>query len=168
MSNTPRLCATCDCFWKAATAIWPISSARQMERAAEEMRFEEAAGIRDLLMTVEELDEKQKMAAAEGNDADIFGYYAEPPLVAVNLFHMRNGHIVDRREFFWEDQMRLRRRGVLRVTAEADLSGAAIRSPNDQRPGGFRRPRTAGRTALGETRPPGGHSYARSAAKRRP
>ena len=44
------------------------------------------------------------MAAAEGDDTDIFAYYAEPPLVAVNLFHLRNGHIVDRREFFWEDQ----------------------------------------------------------------
>jgi excinuclease ABC subunit C len=44
------------------------------------------------------------MAAAEGDDTDIFAYYAEPPLVAVNLFHLRRGHIVDRREFFWEDQ----------------------------------------------------------------
>jgi excinuclease ABC subunit C len=77
----------------------------RMEQAAEEMRFEEAAGIRDLLATVEEMEQKQKMAAAEGNDADIIGYYAEPPLVAVNLFHMRNGHVVDRREFFWEDQL---------------------------------------------------------------
>jgi excinuclease ABC subunit C len=69
------------------------------------MRFEEAAGLRDLLSTVEEMEQKQKMAAAEGDDADIFAYYAEPPLVAVNLFHLRNGHIVDRREFFWEDQL---------------------------------------------------------------
>ena len=76
----------------------------RMESAAEEMRFEEAAGIRDLLATVEEMEQKQKMAAAEGNDADILAFYAEPPMVAVNLFHMRNGHIVDRREFFWEDQ----------------------------------------------------------------
>ncbi len=50
------------------------------------------------------MGEKQKMAAAEGDDTDIFAYYAEPPLVAVNLFHLRRGHIVDRREFFWEDQ----------------------------------------------------------------
>lgn len=77
----------------------------RMETAADEMRFEEAAGLRDLLVTVEELEQKQKMAMAEGNDADIFGYYAEPPLVAVNLFHLRNGNIVDRREFFWEDQL---------------------------------------------------------------
>ncbi|HYO83468.1 MAG TPA: excinuclease ABC subunit UvrC, partial [Bryobacteraceae bacterium] len=78
---------------------------RRMEQAAEDMRFEEAAGLRDLVTTVEELDQKQKMAAAEGDDADIFAFHAEPPLLAVNLFHLRNGHIVDRREFFWEDQL---------------------------------------------------------------
>jgi excinuclease ABC subunit C len=76
----------------------------RMENASEEMRFEEAAGIRDLLSTVEEFAERQKMAAADGDDADILGFYAEPPLVAVNLFHLRNGRVVDRREFFWEDQ----------------------------------------------------------------
>lgn len=78
---------------------------RQMEAASAEMRFEHAASLRDLMSTVEEMEQRQKMAAAEGDDADIFAYYAEPPLVAVNLFHMRNGHIVDRREFFWEDQI---------------------------------------------------------------
>ena len=41
---------------------------------------------------------------SKATDTDIFAYYAEPPLVAVNLFHLRGGHIVDRREFFWEDQ----------------------------------------------------------------
>lgn len=76
----------------------------RMEDASEEMRFEEAAGLRDLLGTVEELQQRQKMASAEGDDADIFGYHAEPPLVAVNVFHLRNGRVVDRREYFWEDQ----------------------------------------------------------------
>ncbi|HET8547502.1 MAG TPA: excinuclease ABC subunit UvrC, partial [Bryobacteraceae bacterium] len=78
---------------------------RQMDEAADAMRFEEAAGLRDLLNTVEELEQKQKMAAAESDDVDIFAFYAEPPLVAVNLFHLRRGNIVDRREFFWEDQV---------------------------------------------------------------
>ncbi len=76
----------------------------QMEAASEDLQFEKAAALRDILNTVEEIAERQKMAAAAGNDADIFGYYAEPPMVAVNVFHMRNGQIVDRREFFWEDQ----------------------------------------------------------------
>jgi excinuclease ABC subunit C len=69
-----------------------------------DMRYEEAAALHELIKTVEELGEKQKMAAVEGTDTDIFGYYAEPPLVALNLFHLRGGHIVDRREYFWEDQ----------------------------------------------------------------
>lgn len=77
---------------------------QRMESAAEEMRFEEAANLRNLITTVREVAEKQKMAAAEGENIDIFAYYAEAPLIAVNLFHLRNGRIVDRREFFWEDQ----------------------------------------------------------------
>jgi len=77
---------------------------RRMQTASDEMRFEEAASFRDLLTTVEEIEERQKMAAAKGDDVDIFASYAEPPLVALNLFHLRNGQIVDRREFFWEDQ----------------------------------------------------------------
>ncbi len=76
----------------------------RMEAASTELRFEEAASLRDLLATVEEIEERQKMAAAKGDDVDIFGCYAEPPLVALNLFHLRHGQIVDRREFFWEDQ----------------------------------------------------------------
>jgi len=77
---------------------------KRMQEASDQMRFEEAGGLRDLLVTVEEMEERQKMAAASGNDTDIFAAYAEPPLVAANLFHLRNGRIVDRREFFWEDQ----------------------------------------------------------------
>ncbi|MEO8028089.1 MAG: excinuclease ABC subunit UvrC [Bryobacteraceae bacterium] len=77
---------------------------RRMQAASDDLRFEEAAALRNLITTVEEMEERQKMAAAEGDDTDIFAYYAEPPLVAVNLFHLRNGRIVDRREYFWENQ----------------------------------------------------------------
>jgi excinuclease ABC subunit C len=77
----------------------------RMQAASDEMRFEEAASLRDLIATVDEIDERQKMAAAKGDDVDIFAVYAEPPLVALNLFHLRNGQIVDRRELFWEDQI---------------------------------------------------------------
>jgi excinuclease ABC subunit C len=76
----------------------------RMRTASEETRFEEAASLRNLASTVREMDERQKMAAVEGEDTDIFAYHAEPPLIAVNLFHLRSGKIVDRREFFWEDQ----------------------------------------------------------------
>jgi len=77
--------------------------ARRMAAAAGALEFERAAALRDLLRTVEEVEEKQKMASASDDDADIFSFHAEPPLVAVNLFHLRHGKIVDRREIFWED-----------------------------------------------------------------
>lgn len=76
---------------------------RRMEAAAENLEFERAANLRDLIATVTEMEQRQKVAAAEGDDTDIFAFYAEPPLVAVNLFHLRRGRIVDRREMFWED-----------------------------------------------------------------
>ena len=76
---------------------------QRMLAASEAMEFERAASLRDLLSTVEEMKERQRVAAAEGADMDVYGVYAEPPLVAANLFHVRNGRVVDRRELFWED-----------------------------------------------------------------
>src|SRR5579862_5796436 len=56
----------------------------RMQKASEDMRFEEAGAVRDLISTVEEMEEKQKIASAEGDDIDILAYYSEPPLVAAN------------------------------------------------------------------------------------
>ena len=75
----------------------------RMLQASEDLEFEKAASLRNLITTVEEITERQRMAAAEGRDIDIFGVHAEPPLVAANIFHVRNGRVVDRREFYWED-----------------------------------------------------------------
>ena len=75
----------------------------RMEQAAAAQEYERAARYRDLISTVEQLQERQRIAAAEGDDADVFGYHFENGMLAVNLFHMRAGKMVDRREFFWED-----------------------------------------------------------------
>jgi excinuclease ABC subunit C len=75
----------------------------RMTAAAEKELFEQAAAYRDLLRTLEDIEERQRIAAAQGDDTDVFAYYAEPPLVAANLFHLRGGRVVDRREFYWED-----------------------------------------------------------------
>jgi excinuclease ABC subunit C len=75
----------------------------RMATAAENELFEQAAVYRDLLKTLEDIEERQRIASAQGDDTDVLGYYAEPPLVAANLFHLRGGRVVDRREFYWED-----------------------------------------------------------------
>jgi excinuclease ABC subunit C len=76
---------------------------QRMEQAAAAQEYERAARYRDLISTVEQLQERQRIAAAEGDDADVFGYHYENDMLAINLFHMRAGKMVDRREFFWED-----------------------------------------------------------------
>src|SRR5690348_3419672 len=75
----------------------------RMAQAAKDQEYERAAKYRDLISTVEQLQEKQRIAAAEGDDADVVGYHFENGMLAVNLFHMRGGKVLDRREFFWED-----------------------------------------------------------------
>jgi excinuclease ABC subunit C len=81
-----------------------VKSLRErMTETAEAQEFERAARYRDLISTVEQLQEKQRIASAEGDDADVFGYHYENQMLAVNLFHMRGGKVLDRREFFWED-----------------------------------------------------------------
>ena len=75
----------------------------RMHAAAEDTRFEQAAKYRDLLKTVRALSEHQKMMAQTDQDLDVFGYYREAGQLALQLFTMREGRIVGRREFYWED-----------------------------------------------------------------
>jgi excinuclease ABC subunit C len=75
----------------------------RMASAAEAEQFELAARYRDLISTVHQLEEKQRIATTDSDDADVFGYHYESGCLAANLFHIRSGKIVDRREFFWED-----------------------------------------------------------------
>ena len=76
---------------------------QRMAAASEKELFEQAAAYRDLLRTLEDIEERQRIASAQGDDTDVLAYYAEPPLVAANLFHLRGGRVVDRREFYWEE-----------------------------------------------------------------
>ena len=77
--------------------------ADRMAQASTDLRYEMAAKYRDLRKTVIKLSEQQKMATSPERDVDIFAYYREGSRLALQLFTMREGHIVGRREFFWED-----------------------------------------------------------------
>jgi excinuclease ABC subunit C len=75
----------------------------RMAAAAENEQFELAARLRDQVVTVHQMQDKQRIATADNEDADVFGFHFENQMLAVNLFHMRAGKIVDRRDLFWED-----------------------------------------------------------------
>jgi excinuclease ABC subunit C len=112
----------------------------RMMAAAEAEQFEAAARLRDQLSTVHQLQEKQRIATAEqGDDADVFGYHFEDGSLAVNLFHMRGGKIVDRREFFWEDLPDLLEADAAEVPAMDDTaeteSGHSSSPSSEETPG---------------------------------
>lgn len=76
---------------------------QRMYDAAESESFELATYYRDLIRTVERIQAEQQVASAsEGEDMDVWGLYEEGTDVAVQLFVIRGGNIVDRRELFWE------------------------------------------------------------------
>jgi len=76
---------------------------QRMWKFSEDGKFELAAKYRDLRQTVLALSEQQKMATTADRDVDIFGFYREKQRLALQLFTMREGRIIGRREFFWED-----------------------------------------------------------------
>ena len=75
---------------------------QRMYRAAEGENYEIASYYRDLIRTVERVQAEQQVASADEEDADVWGLYEEGGDVAVQLFVVRDGNVVDRRELFWE------------------------------------------------------------------
>src|ERR1700744_3104892 len=103
---------------------------QRMEEAAASEQFELAAKYRDLLVTISQLQEKQRIASTDNDDADVFGYHYENSMLAVNLFHIRGGKIVDRRELFWEDVSALLEvNAAVEKDAEADASQVPASDP---------------------------------------
>lgn len=74
----------------------------RMYRAATEENFELASYFRDLIRTTERIQAEQQVASSGDQDVDVWGVFQEEGDVAVQLFIMRNGNLVDRRELFWE------------------------------------------------------------------
>src|SRR5205823_6420742 len=66
----------------------------RMKRAAGELKFEEAARVRDQLIAIERSLERQKIAAGETPiDQDVFGFYREADRMLIYALYVRNGRI---------------------------------------------------------------------------
>ena len=104
---------------------------RRMEEAAAGEMYEAAARLRDQIVTVHQMQEKQRVASAEDEDADVFGFHYENGMLAVNLFHMRSGKIVDRREMFWEELPELIDEPLGEEADEEEKAGASEAGVSD-------------------------------------
>jgi len=72
----------------------------KMARFSEELRFEDAAKIRDSINNLKHIWESQKVAAPELGDIDVIGFYGEGNEAAFQIFFIRNGILIGMRDFF--------------------------------------------------------------------
>lgn len=85
----------------------------RMYRAAESEQYELASYYRDLVRTTERIQAEQQVASASADETDVFGLHEEGGDVAVQIFVLREGNLVDRRELFWEKTPEFRRETFL-------------------------------------------------------
>jgi excinuclease ABC subunit C len=71
----------------------------RMNDAAETLRFEEAAAIRDRIASIEETLEKQRIVSLTGRNRDIFGLYQEDDLTQVSALFVRSGRMIGQKTF---------------------------------------------------------------------
>lgn len=76
---------------------------QQMQEAADNYAFEEAARLRDQLQAVVRLNEAQKAVTNNGGDMDIFGLGQDMTGLCVQLFFVRKGKLIGRDNFFMPD-----------------------------------------------------------------
>ena len=72
----------------------------QMREASEELRFEEAAALRDLSESVIKSSERQKMASKSGEDTDVVALAADGEDAIVQIFFVRDGKLIGRDHFY--------------------------------------------------------------------
>jgi excinuclease ABC subunit C len=75
----------------------------RMQEAAEGLRFEEAARLRDQLRAITQTGEKQHVATPLGNDQDILGLYREGGVVEVQVLFVRTGKLVGNQAYGFDD-----------------------------------------------------------------
>jgi excinuclease ABC subunit C len=75
----------------------------RMHEAAEALRFEEAARLRDQVQAVTQTGERQKVATPLGNDQDIFGLYREGGSIEVQVLFVRAGKLVGNQAYSFDD-----------------------------------------------------------------
>jgi excinuclease ABC subunit C len=98
----------------------------RMLAAADGERYEEAAQLRDAMRTVQALhDRQQKMATAELGHRDVFGLKRGPAGVAVQVFQVRRGRVVERVELGTEEEREGSSRGIAAST-DGEVLAAAI------------------------------------------
>ncbi|MFS8579776.1 MAG: excinuclease ABC subunit UvrC [Novibacillus thermophilus] len=68
----------------------------KMKQAAEELNFERAQELRDLIRSIDGLEEEQRMSFLDDKDRDVFGYAVDKGWMCVQVFFLRRGKLIER------------------------------------------------------------------------
>lgn len=76
---------------------------QKMQQASDTMEFEKAIEYRELLNSVKQIAQKQKITDSSGEDRDIIGVAKDADDAVVQVFFIRNGRLIGRDHFFFKD-----------------------------------------------------------------
>ncbi|WP_434749563.1 excinuclease ABC subunit UvrC [Paenibacillus amylolyticus] len=69
---------------------------RKMQEAAEDLYFERAKELRDQVIAIDAIMEKQKITMADARDRDVFGFAIDKGWMCVQILYMRQGKMIER------------------------------------------------------------------------
>ena len=75
----------------------------EMNRLSENLEFEKAATVRDRILAIERVSEKQKVSNISENNIDVIGLYKNEVTVCIEIFFIRNSKMIGREHYFFDD-----------------------------------------------------------------
>ena len=79
------------------------SLTKEMEAFSEKLEFEKAAAIRDRILAIERISEKQKVSNISENNIDVIGVFKNEVTVCIEIFFVRNSKMIGREHYFFDE-----------------------------------------------------------------
>ena len=78
-------------------------SKQEMNEASKRLDFEKAASLRDRILAIQRITEKQKVSNFSENNIDVIGIYKNELSVCVEIFFVRSSKMIGREHYFFDD-----------------------------------------------------------------
>ena len=101
----------------------------KMLSASSTQQYERAAHYRDLVETVRAASREQKMASKDLGNRDLFALYREKQRAALQVFLVRDGLVVERRQYFWDDVKGIDEQELLTTSVQQYYHGGTVIPP---------------------------------------
>lgn len=96
---------------------------QKMQQASDTMEFEKAIEYRELLNSVKQIAQKQKITDSSGEDRDIIGVAKDADDAVVQMFFIRNGRLIGRDHFFFKDVSEESKEKILEIFIKQYYAG---------------------------------------------